>query len=114
MTSFGRFLRKLSLSSTKWLLTGLVMIPAIRLYYVREMIAALMIFSVLFAGAATIVLIIFLVDLASQRIMAWIEAGVLRTSKWIKYEVKGLLQDWARPRAFSNSSSVNYSPKDQS
>lgn len=89
MTSLGRFLRKLSSSSTKWLWTGLIMIPAIRVYYVREMIAALMIFSVLFAGAAAIVLIVFLLDLASQRIMGWIEAGVLRTSRWIKYEVMG-------------------------
>jgi hypothetical protein len=62
----------------KWIWIGVAAVPAIRIYYVQEMIAALIIFSVLFVGAATVVLIIFLVDRASQQIVLWAEAGVAR------------------------------------
>jgi hypothetical protein len=62
----------------KWIWIGLAAVPAIRIYYVQEMIAALIIFSVLFVGAATVVLIVFLVDSASQQIVVWAEAGVAR------------------------------------
>jgi uncharacterized membrane protein YraQ (UPF0718 family) len=54
-----------------WILVGLAALAAIRLYYVREMIAALVIFSVLFALAAGAVLTLFLLDLAGQRTLAW-------------------------------------------
>lgn len=88
MISLQRLPRKLSAPSTKWLWIGLAAVPAIRLYYVREMIAALMIFTVFFVGAATVVLIFFLLDLASQRIMAWIEAGVARALNWVNDAAK--------------------------
>jgi hypothetical protein len=77
--SLKRFLNKLAGTNTKkWIWIGLAAVPAIRLYYVREMIAALIIFSVFFVGAATVVLIVFLLDRASQHAMAWAEAGVVR------------------------------------
>jgi len=62
----------------KWAWLGLAAVPAIRLYYVQEMIAALMIFSVLFVIGAMLVLIIFLLDRASERAMMWAEASVAR------------------------------------
>jgi uncharacterized membrane protein YraQ (UPF0718 family) len=61
----------------KWILLGFAALAAIRLYYVREMIAALAIFSVLFALAAGAALMLFLLDRASQRTLAWAE---LRTT----------------------------------
>lgn len=55
----------------KWTLLGVAALAAIRLYQVQEMIAALAIFSVLFALAAGAVLTLFLLDRASQRTLAW-------------------------------------------
>jgi len=76
-------LRKLShkLAGTdakKWIWIGLAAVPAIRLYYVREMIAALIMFAVFFVAAATLVLLVFLLDRASQHAMIWAEAGAAR------------------------------------
>lgn len=77
--SISRLSHKLAGTGRKsWIWIGLAAIPALRLYYVREMIAALIIFSVFFAGAATVGLVIFLLDRVSQHAMAWAEAGVTR------------------------------------
>ena len=79
MISISRWLDKLAGTRRKrWIWMGLAAAPAIRLYYVREMIAALIIFSILFMLGATVVLIIFLLDRASQHVMTWAEAGVTR------------------------------------
>lgn len=61
-----------------WRWGGLIALVTLKFYYVQEMIAALVIFSVLFVGAATVVLIVFLLDRASQQIVVWVEAGVAR------------------------------------
>jgi hypothetical protein len=59
------------------ILVGLIIIGATRVYYVREMLAALIIFSALFALVAAIGLVLFLswflLDRASQRALGWIE-----------------------------------------
>jgi hypothetical protein len=79
MISFSRLSKELvGTGRNKWVWIGLAAVPAIRLYYVQEMIAALMIFSVLFVVAATLVLIIFLLDRASEHAMIWVEASVAR------------------------------------
>jgi hypothetical protein len=61
-----------------WILVALITIEATRVYYVREMLAALIILSVLFALGAAIVLILFviwfLLDHSSQLALGWIEA----------------------------------------
>ena len=61
-----------------WILVALIIIGATRVYYVREMLAALIVFSVLFALGAAIVLILFLIwlllDRASQLALGWTEA----------------------------------------
>jgi hypothetical protein len=67
----------------RWIWVGLAAVPAIRLYYVQEMIAALIIFSVLFVGVSTAVLIIFLLDRVGQQIVLWAEAGVARLVHWV-------------------------------
>jgi hypothetical protein len=94
VTSLERSWHKLSAGGMKWLWIGLAAIPATRLYYVREMVAALMIFSIFFAGAAMVVLVLFFIDLASQRFMVWAEAGVVRSLSWANEAVKGVA---ARP-----------------
>jgi hypothetical protein len=55
----------------KWILFGLAALAAIRLYYVQEMIAALVLFLVLFAIAAGAALTLLLLDCAGQRTLAW-------------------------------------------
>ncbi|PYU20717.1 MAG: hypothetical protein DMG30_20130 [Acidobacteria bacterium] len=61
-----------------WILVALIIIVTTRAYYVREMLAALIIFSVLFALGAAIVLILFLIcfllDRATQLALGWIGA----------------------------------------
>jgi hypothetical protein len=71
------FSRKLRI----WILAALITIGATRVYYVREMLAALIIFSALFASVAAIVLVWFLLDLASQPTLGWIEARAKRIGR---------------------------------
>ena len=81
MISFTRSSNKSAAIDRKswiWVGSAAAALPAIRLYYVQEMIAALILFSVLFVAVATVVLIIFLLDRASEHAMTWVEAGVAR------------------------------------
>jgi len=68
---------------TKWIWIGLAAVLALRFYYVREMIAAFIIFSALFAVIAVAALIVFLLDRASQQIVVWAEPRVARFARWI-------------------------------
>lgn len=90
MPSFRKLLHKLSATKWKWLWIALAGVPAIGLFYVQEMIAALIIFSVLFVGVSSLLLIIFLLDRASQQIVVWAEAGLTRVARWIVDAVRGL------------------------
>jgi hypothetical protein len=80
--------------SWKWILIEFAAMPAIRLYYIQEMIAALIIFSVLFVGISMVVLILFLLDHASQQIVVWSELRVARGRHWVIYGGEGMI---ARP-----------------
>jgi len=75
----------------KWLWYGLAALAAVQLYFVQEMMAALVLFSVLFAVASAVVVLVYLFDRASQRAMAWAESqGMLaaryaqRTWAWVE------------------------------
>lgn len=85
---------KLLETKWKWILVGFALLPAMRLYYVQEMLAALVIFSVLFAVASAVVLIIFLLDRASQQTVAWAEPGVGRLAHRVAEAFEGIM---ARP-----------------
>jgi hypothetical protein len=50
----------------KWLWIGLGVFAALQIYFVRELLAALMLFTGLFIVCAIIALIVYLVDLASR------------------------------------------------
>jgi hypothetical protein len=60
-------------TARKRLWIGLAALAALQIYFVRELMAALVLFSVLFAVVATVVLIVYLFDRASQRTLAWAE-----------------------------------------
>ena len=52
---------------------SLAAIAAVQLYFVRELLAALFLFTVLFVIVAAVALVLYLVDLAGQRTIAWAE-----------------------------------------
>ena len=91
MISIRDLWQKLSTTKWKWVWITLVLLPAIRLYYIQEMIAALLIFSVLFAVVATVALIIFLLDRASDRTVAWAEPGVGRLARSVVRAAEGVI-----------------------
>jgi hypothetical protein len=68
----------------KWMWIGLAVVAALQLYYVQEMIAAFVVFGVLCALVAGAGLLVFLVDRASERTLAWAEVRtptVVRTAR---------------------------------
>jgi hypothetical protein len=83
---------------TKWMWIGLAALLALRFYYVREMIAALMIFSVLFVAAAIVVLAVFLLDRVSYYIVIWAEAGFGPLAHWVSEAAAGIFAKpvWAQ------------------
>ena len=78
------------IARTKWIWIGLAAALALRVYYIREMIAALMIFSVLFAAGAVVALAVFLVDRLSQQIVIWAEAGIRPVAHWVSDATEGI------------------------
>jgi hypothetical protein len=91
VTSIKQLPHKLpAIFRTKWIWIGLAATLALRFYYVREMIAALMIFSVLFAAVAIVALAVFLVDRLSQQIVIWAEAGVRPVVHWVSDATEGM------------------------
>jgi len=70
------FSRAKGISWKKWMwiaVPALAGIAALQMYFVQEMIAALFLFTVLFVIVAAIVLVLWLVDRAGQRTVAWAE-----------------------------------------
>jgi hypothetical protein len=65
----------------KWLWVGLAALAAVQLYFVQEMMAALVLFSILFAVVATGVLLVYLFDRAGQRAMDWAEPRAVRAAR---------------------------------
>ena len=64
----------------KWMWIGLAALIALQIYYVREMLAALLIFAVLFAFGAAIAFVLFLFDQASQKTVEWAEPQAKRAA----------------------------------
>lgn len=65
-----------------WGCSGLMALAALKIYYVREMIAALVIFSVLFAIVAIVVLVVFILYHVAQWAFAWAESCAVRLARW--------------------------------
>lgn len=56
-----------------WILISLAAIVAMQLYYVQEMLAALVLFTVLFGFIAAVLLLLFMLDRASQALLDFLE-----------------------------------------
>lgn len=55
----------------KWMWMGLLAFVALQLYFVQEMLAALMLFAGAFAILATVALALYLIDRAGQWSLEW-------------------------------------------
>jgi cytosine/uracil/thiamine/allantoin permease len=55
----------------KWMWVGLVAFVALQIYFVQEMLAALILFAGVFVIVAVIALVIYLVDRAGQWSIGW-------------------------------------------
>ena len=58
--------RRVSEKAAKWTLIGVTAMVAMRFYYVREMLAAFVLFSLLFGCAAAVVAMLFILDRAAR------------------------------------------------
>jgi hypothetical protein len=56
-----------------WVLIGLAAIAVLKLYYVQEMLAALVLFAILFGSIATVLMFLFILDRASQTLLHLLE-----------------------------------------
>jgi len=65
----------------KWTWFVLPALIAIRLYYVQEMIAALVLFSALFALAAGAALMLFLLDCGLEYTVTWAELRAMQLAQ---------------------------------
>jgi hypothetical protein len=72
------WLRNKKIQKCLWL--GLAALIAIQIYYVREMLAALFIFALLFSFGAVVAFILFVLDKASQRTVEWAEPQAKRAA----------------------------------
>jgi uncharacterized membrane protein YcfT len=65
----------------KWLWIGLAAFAALQVYLVQELIAALVLFSVIFVVVAVAAVALYLLDRASQRTLDWAEPQTARATK---------------------------------
>ena len=94
MRSFGCLSKKLVITVGKLVAAVLALALGARIYYVREMVAALIIFSIFFVAVAAVVSVILIIDFASQRLMAWIEVGAAWSARWTIESVRAMLAGW--------------------
>ena len=65
--------RRVCEKAAKWILIGVAAIVAMRFYYVREMLAALVLFSAVFGFAAMVLAILFILDRAGRAATEFLE-----------------------------------------
>ena len=65
----------------KWLWISLAALAAAQIYFVRELLAAMIIFSAVFVLGAVAALVIYLVDRASQKTVQWAEPQTARAAQ---------------------------------
>lgn len=65
----------------KWLWISLAGFVAVQIYFVRELVAAMIIFSAVFVIGAVVALVIYLVDRASQKTVQWAEPQTARAAQ---------------------------------
>ena len=57
----------------KWMWISLTALALVQLNFVQELLAAMIIFTAVFSVFAVIAVLLFLLDRASQRTVAWVE-----------------------------------------
>jgi len=80
--------------AVKWVGIALAAAFGARIYYVREMIAALVIFSVFFGALAAAVSVIWVIDWLIRRLMPWIEARMARSARWAIASLRKSFAEW--------------------
>lgn len=66
-------LKSVSPKALKWILIGSAAVAATQLYYVQEMLAALILFAVLFSCIAVVLLVLFILDRAGRATLEFLE-----------------------------------------
>jgi hypothetical protein len=97
---FKQFLHEASKIQKTWIWIGLsfVVILALHIYYVQELLAALILFSLLFVAVSAAALTIFLSVHATKPVIIWATPKVLRVAHWGADAVQGAIanQAWAQ------------------
>lgn len=65
----------------KWLWISVAALAAAQIYFVRELLAAMIIFSAVFVIGAIVALVIYFVDRASQKTVQWAEPQTTRAAQ---------------------------------
>lgn len=85
MISFAELFHKLSaFSGKKWVLIGVGFVAglAVHTYYVQEILAGLILFSLLFVGVYAVALAVFFLARAIKPVMAWAAPYAGRAGRW--------------------------------
>jgi hypothetical protein len=96
--SFKQLLHKASAINRKtriWIGLGLLAVSALHIYYVQELLAALILFSLLFVAVSAAALTIFLSVHASKPVIIWAAPKVLRAAHWGADAVQGAIANEA-------------------
>lgn len=83
--SFAELFRKLSVfSRNKWVLIGIGFLAglAVHTYYVQEILAGLILFSLLFVAAYAVALAVFFLARGSKPVIAWAAPYAGRAGRW--------------------------------
>ena len=79
----------------KWMWSFLAALVALQIYFVRELLAALLLFTLGFGALAGVALVIYLVEQARQVSMAWAEPRT-RSVAILARRGLGLLEELSR------------------
>ena len=88
----------------KWMWVFLAVLFALQVYFVRELLAALFLFTLAFAVLAGLALVFYLVEQAGQLSLAWVEPRTRSVMPKLRERAVGLVEDlskrpFRRPRS---------------
>lgn len=102
MIPLKRLLQKASTIDKKtwiWVGLGLIAVPALRVYYVQELLAAFIAFSLLFVAVSIAVFAIFFLVRTIKPVIAWVTPKVLPVMQRSVDTVEGVIANPAWPQA---------------
>ena len=80
----------------KWMWAVLAAALALQLYFVRELLAALLLFTLAFAVLAGVALVFFLAERVGQVSLAWVEPRTRSVVPKLRERALGLLEDLSK------------------